>query len=223
MSIAQTIDGEGEFAAAMPRHAKAAIAYMEREPSLKLQRWVLARAIVRRPDLATVLFVTTSGERIEAWLSVAPDGEGGWSVLPVLKSPGPADGAQALDAAGRAGPVHRGVATRMGARVRASRRRAAARHGLEVPRDDRRHALPEAPCRRPGDDRGAVGQGARRDVPDLPRVALDLRRASVASVGAMAAAAPAVRACATTKARCRQGRRSSAEVDSGEASPFDGD
>ncbi|MDQ2734235.1 MAG: hypothetical protein M3Y55_04430 [Pseudomonadota bacterium] len=95
MSIVQTIDGESEFGAAMPRHAKAALAYMQRDPKLKLQRWVFRRALVRRPDLATILFVSTSGTRTEIWLSVAPDGEGGWSVLPVTKSPGVVDGPQA--------------------------------------------------------------------------------------------------------------------------------
>ncbi len=87
MSFVQTIDGESEFQAVMPRHAKAAFAYMQEDPLLKLQRWVFTRAIVRRPDLATVLFVATSGTRIEIWLSVAPDGEGGWAVQPVSKSP----------------------------------------------------------------------------------------------------------------------------------------
>jgi hypothetical protein len=67
----------------MPRHAKAVFAYMAREPVLKLQRWAFTRAVVRRPDLATVLFVATSGERKELWLSVAPDGEGDWAVQPV--------------------------------------------------------------------------------------------------------------------------------------------
>lgn len=86
MGLAQTIETEEEFRTAMPRHAKASFDHMKREPALKLQRWGFSRAVVRRPDLATVLFIASSGPRIEVWLSVAPDGEGGWSVQTVLKS-----------------------------------------------------------------------------------------------------------------------------------------
>ena len=92
MGLAKTIADESEFRMAMPRHATAAFAYAERDPALKLQRWAFSRAVVRRPDLATVLFVASSGQRTEIWLSVAPDGEGGWSVQPVVKSTPTADG-----------------------------------------------------------------------------------------------------------------------------------
>ena len=85
MGLSETIATENEFRVALPRHAKAVFDYMKREPALKLQRWAFARAVVRRPDLATVLFVASSGERTEIWLSVSPDGDGGWSVLRVLK------------------------------------------------------------------------------------------------------------------------------------------
>jgi hypothetical protein len=85
VSLAQTIATENEFRTALPRHAKAVFEYMTREPVLKLQRWAFARAVVRRPDLATVLFVATSGESKDLWLSVSPDGDGGWSVMPVVK------------------------------------------------------------------------------------------------------------------------------------------
>jgi hypothetical protein len=87
VSLAQTIATENEFRTALPRHAKAVFEYMTREPVLKLQRWAFARAVVRRPDLATVLFVATSGESKDLWLSVSPDGDGGWSVMPVVKGP----------------------------------------------------------------------------------------------------------------------------------------
>ena len=83
VGLSQTIATENEFRTALPRHAKAVFDHVTREPVLKLQRWAFVRAIVRRPDLATVLFVASSGERTEIWLSVAPDGDGGWSVLPV--------------------------------------------------------------------------------------------------------------------------------------------
>jgi hypothetical protein len=92
VGLAKTIAIESEFRTAMPRHAKAVFAYIEREPALKLHRWAFSRAIARRPDLATVLFVASSGQRTEIWLSVAADGEGGWSVQPVLKSMPTADG-----------------------------------------------------------------------------------------------------------------------------------
>jgi len=85
VSLTRTITTENEFRTALPRHAEAVFDYMKREPALKLQRWAFARAVVRRPYLATVLFVATSGERTEIWLSVAPDGDGSWSILPVLK------------------------------------------------------------------------------------------------------------------------------------------
>jgi hypothetical protein len=85
VGLSETIATENEFRTALPRHAKAVFDYMKREPALKLQRWAFARAVVRRPDLATVLFVASSGERTELWLSVSPDGDGGWSVLRVLK------------------------------------------------------------------------------------------------------------------------------------------
>jgi hypothetical protein len=85
VGIAETIANEEDFRTALPRHAKAAFDHMRRDPALKLQRWAFARAIVRRPDLATVLFIATSGAPTEIWLSVAPDGEGGWSVIRVLK------------------------------------------------------------------------------------------------------------------------------------------
>jgi hypothetical protein len=84
VTLAATIATEDEFRTALPRHAKAVLEHLQREPALKLQRWAFGRAIVRRPDLATVLFVSTSGQRADIWLSVAPDGDGGWSVLPVL-------------------------------------------------------------------------------------------------------------------------------------------
>jgi hypothetical protein len=79
----EKVPTENEFRAAMPRHAKAVFEYMAREPALKLQRWAFTCAVMRRPDLATVLFVATSGEAKEMWLSVAPDGDGAWSVQPV--------------------------------------------------------------------------------------------------------------------------------------------
>jgi hypothetical protein len=85
VGLSKTIATENEFRMALPRHAKAVFDYVKREPALKLQRWAFARAVVRRPDLATVLFVATSGERTEIWLSVSPDGDGSWSILPVLK------------------------------------------------------------------------------------------------------------------------------------------
>ena len=85
MSLSETIATENEFRTTLPRHAEAVFGYLKREPALKLQRWTFARAVVRRPYLATVLFVASSGERTEIWLSVAPDGDGGWSVLRVLK------------------------------------------------------------------------------------------------------------------------------------------
>jgi len=85
VGLAETIATESEFRTTMPRHAKAVFGYVNRDPVLKLQRWAFARAIVRRPDLATVLFVATSGEPSDVWLSVAPDGDGGWSVLRVLE------------------------------------------------------------------------------------------------------------------------------------------
>lgn len=85
MSLKDIIETESHFSTAMPRHAKAASTYLHSDPVMKLQRWAFARAIVRRPDLATVLYVATSGEKIETWISVAPNGGGGWSVLPVLK------------------------------------------------------------------------------------------------------------------------------------------
>jgi hypothetical protein len=92
LSLAETIATENEFRTAMPRHAKAVFEHMQREPALKLQRWAFARAVVRRPDLATVLFAATSGQATEIWLSVAPDGEGGWSVQRVSKTSPPIDG-----------------------------------------------------------------------------------------------------------------------------------
>lgn len=85
MGLSETIASEDEFRTALPRHAKSVFDHVTRDPALKLQRWAFARAVVRRPDLATVLFVASSGERTEIWLSVAPDGEGGWSVRRVLK------------------------------------------------------------------------------------------------------------------------------------------
>jgi uncharacterized protein (UPF0261 family) len=89
VGLSQTITNENEFRAALPRHAKAVFDYVQRDPALKLQRWAFVRAVVRRPDLATVLFLASSGERTEIWLSVAPDGNGGWSVLRVLKDVNP--------------------------------------------------------------------------------------------------------------------------------------
>jgi hypothetical protein len=84
VALAKTIASEDEFQTAMPRHAKAVFEYLETEPALKLVRWAFARAVMRRPDQATVQFVSSSGERTEIWLSVAPDDDGGWSVLPLL-------------------------------------------------------------------------------------------------------------------------------------------
>jgi hypothetical protein len=92
VSLAETIATENEFRTAMPRHAKAVFEHMKREPALKLQRWAFARAVVRRPDLATVLFTASSGQPTDVWLSVAPDGEGGWSVQQVSKTTPAADG-----------------------------------------------------------------------------------------------------------------------------------
>ena len=89
MNLSRTIATENEFRTALPRHAEAVFDYMKRDPALKLQRWAFARAVVRRPYLATVLFVATSGERTEIWLSVSPDGDGSWSILPVLKDGAP--------------------------------------------------------------------------------------------------------------------------------------
>ena len=86
MGLAKTIDNESEFRKEMPRHAKEVFDHMTRNPVLKLQRWTFARAIVRRPDLATVLFISSSGVRTEIWLSVAPDGDGGWAVLTISKT-----------------------------------------------------------------------------------------------------------------------------------------
>ena len=85
MGLSKTIATENEFRTALPRHAKAVFDYVKREPALKLQRWAFARAVVRRPDLATALFVASSGEPTEIWLSVSPDDDGGWSVLRLLK------------------------------------------------------------------------------------------------------------------------------------------
>jgi hypothetical protein len=85
VGLSETIATENEFRMALPRHAKAVFDYVKREPALKLQRWAFARAVVRRPYLATVLFVASSGERTEIWLSVSPNGDGGWSIVPVLK------------------------------------------------------------------------------------------------------------------------------------------
>ena len=88
MSLAKTIDTESEFRTIMPRHAKAVFDHMTRHPALKLQRWSFARAILRRPDLATVLFIATSGTRTELWLSVAPDGDGGLAIATVARDGG---------------------------------------------------------------------------------------------------------------------------------------
>ncbi len=85
VGLSKTIATEEEFRTTLPRHAKAVFGHLTRDPALKLQRWAFVRAVVRRPDLATVLFVASSGERTEVWLSVSPDGDGGWSVLRVLK------------------------------------------------------------------------------------------------------------------------------------------
>ena len=89
MGISETITSEDEFRTEWPRYAEAVFDYVKREPALKLQRWAFARAVVRRPYLATVLFVASSGERTEIWLSVSPDGDGSWSILPVLKDGAP--------------------------------------------------------------------------------------------------------------------------------------
>jgi hypothetical protein len=87
VSIAETITTENEFRAEWPRHAEAVFNYMKRDSARALRPLTFARAVVRRPYLATVLFesVASSGERTEIWLSVAPDGDGGWSIQPVLK------------------------------------------------------------------------------------------------------------------------------------------
>lgn len=89
VGISETIATEDKFRAEWPRHAQAVFDHVKGDPALALQRWIFARAVVRRPYLATVLFecVASQGERTELWLSVAPDSEGGWSILPVLKEP----------------------------------------------------------------------------------------------------------------------------------------
>ncbi len=83
MGISESITSEDEFRSKWPGHAEAVFAYVKHEPALA---WVFARAVVRRPYLATVLFeaVESSGERTELWLSVASDGDDGWSIQPVL-------------------------------------------------------------------------------------------------------------------------------------------
>jgi hypothetical protein len=88
VSLSETIASESEFRMALPGHAEAVFDYVHREPALKLQRWAFGRVIVRRPNLATVLFefVASSGQRTELWLSVAPDGDGGWSILPIERA-----------------------------------------------------------------------------------------------------------------------------------------
>ncbi len=87
MTLSETIATETEFRTEWPRHAEAVFDYVKRDPALAPRRSTFGFAIVRRPYLATVLFesVAITGERTEIWLSVAPDGEGGWSILPVLE------------------------------------------------------------------------------------------------------------------------------------------
>ena len=87
MGISATITTEDEFRAQWPGHAEAVFDYLKRDPALAQQSWVFIRAVVRRPYLATVLFESDSGpgERTEIWLSVASDGDSGWSIQPVLK------------------------------------------------------------------------------------------------------------------------------------------
>ena len=87
VSLSESIATEMEFRTEWPRHAEAVFDYVKRDPALARSRSTFGCAIVRRPYLATVLFesVASSGERTETWLSVAPDGDGGWSILPVLE------------------------------------------------------------------------------------------------------------------------------------------
>jgi hypothetical protein len=84
VGISESITIEEEFRSKWPGHADAVFAYVKHDTALA---WVFARAVVRRPYLATVLFeaVESSGERTELWLSVASDGDDGWSIQPVLK------------------------------------------------------------------------------------------------------------------------------------------
>ena len=76
----ETVTSEAAFRAAMPDHVVAAFEYLG-----KAAPWVLVAAIMRFPDLATVGLAETdpSGTRTEVWLSVMPDGEGGWSIQEV--------------------------------------------------------------------------------------------------------------------------------------------
>jgi hypothetical protein len=87
VSLAETITAEDEFRAKWPRHAEAVFDYLKRDPALKAHPWTFARAVVRRPYLATVLLesISGSGERTQLWLSAASDGDSGWSIQPVLK------------------------------------------------------------------------------------------------------------------------------------------
>ena len=93
MGISESITAEDEFRSKWPGHAQAVFDYVKRDAA-GLQPWVFARAVVRRPYLATVLFeaVASSGERTELWLSVASDGDDGWSIQPVLQGTAPRGG-----------------------------------------------------------------------------------------------------------------------------------
>lgn len=75
----ETVTSEAAFRAAMPGHARAAFDYLGPAP------WTFVQAIMRFPDLATVGLGKTdpTGKRTELWLSVMPDGEGGWSIQEV--------------------------------------------------------------------------------------------------------------------------------------------
>ena len=64
----------------MPAHAQAAFDYLGQATP-----WTFVQAILRLPDLATVgvAKIDPGGTRSEIWLSVMPDGEGGWSIQEV--------------------------------------------------------------------------------------------------------------------------------------------
>ena len=88
MGLAETIATEDEFRSAWPRHATAVFEHVKRNAAMAPHPWTFARAVVRRPYLATVLFgcVGATGERTEIWLSVAPDADAGWQIFPVFES-----------------------------------------------------------------------------------------------------------------------------------------
>jgi hypothetical protein len=92
VSLAETIATENEFRTAMPRHTKGVFEDMQLDPALKLQRWAFAPAVVRRPDWPRCSSLRVQDSLPRSGSSVAPDGEGGWSVQQVLKTAPLADG-----------------------------------------------------------------------------------------------------------------------------------